>query len=49
MDGCIERIAIMLETSTIIFMGIILAYTWGGLFFFLNKAYKKEKIKNLKK
>jgi hypothetical protein len=38
----------MLELSTIIFMFIILAYTWGGLFLLINKAYKKEKAKNLK-
>lgn len=35
----------MLETSTIIFMVLILGYTWGALFLLLRKAYAKEKQK----
>mgnify|MGYP005725335013 CR=1 FL=1 len=32
----------MLETTTIIFMILILGFMWGGFLYFLNRAYKKE-------
>ena len=33
----------MLETSAIILMIVLLGYIWGGLFYFVNRAYNKEK------
>lgn len=32
----------MLETTTIIFMMLILGFMWGGFAYFLRRAYKKE-------
>jgi len=39
----------MPDISTIIFMILILGYTWGGLVFLVNKAFRKEKQKTIKK
>ena len=33
----------MLEFSTIIFMVLILGVIWGGLFYFISRAYQREK------
>jgi hypothetical protein len=33
----------MLDTSAIISMIVLLAYIWGGLVYFVNRAYKREK------
>jgi hypothetical protein len=33
----------MLETSAIILMIVLHGYIWGGLIYFVNRAYKKEK------
>jgi len=34
-----------MDGITILLMLFILGYVWGGFLYFLNKAYKKEKIK----
>lgn len=39
----------MLETSTIVFMIIILSITWGALGFLLNKAHRQDKRKERQK
>lgn len=33
----------MLEITTIIMMILIFGITWGGLVYFVNRAYKREK------
>jgi len=33
----------MIESSAIVFMVLILGFIWGGLAFFLRKAFRKEK------
>lgn len=33
----------MLETSAVLLMIVLLGYIWGGFFYFVNRAYKKEK------
>jgi len=33
----------MLEMTTIIMMILIFGITWGGLAYFVNRAYKREK------
>lgn len=33
----------MLTFTTVIFMIIILGTIWGGLIYFLNRAYRREK------
>ncbi|RMF57242.1 MAG: MetS family NSS transporter small subunit [Calditrichaeota bacterium] len=35
----------MLQTETILFMLLILGFTWGGLIYFVNRAYRREKEK----
>lgn len=35
-----------METSTIITMIVVLGTVWGGLAFFLSKAFKHESIKS---
>lgn len=34
----------MLEMTTIIMMILIFGIIWGGLVYFVNRAYKREKI-----
>jgi hypothetical protein len=34
-----------MELSTIIIMVVILGFIWGGFFYLVKLAYKKEKLK----
>ncbi len=33
----------MLETSAMVMMALILGTIWGGLAYFVNRAYRREK------
>ena len=38
----------MVEVSTVIFMVLILGFIWGGLFYFVNRAVRRDRSRILR-